>query len=250
MNPKKKALARATVEQVKEYEELNERLDRMDFQLVPNAEARAIMKRLDALKTGYDWANYVFTDPETGKKGIKDVAGNILVPAQYDGFTSPGSYLWCHTQPQVALKDGMYGIVAADGTGKELSDFRFDFLLLDYYTSLYIAYWDGNKEKFGFVTHEGVLFIPNVLTKAHEPWNDFMLLEGDGKFGALDVRTFEFVLPTYDKVDYTPDEDVVFYKDGVEGYIVEETGEFITKEQYQNDDQYIDAYLYNTRIND
>ena len=71
----------------------------------------------------------------------------------------------------------------------------------------------------------------------------------DGKYGALDVRTFFFVLPEYDDVDWEPDEDVIFHKDGVAGYIIEETGEFVPKEQFEEDDKYAEAYVYNTNIN-
>ena len=103
--------------------------------------------------------------------------------------------------------------------------------------------------KFGLVSKEGKVFIPNVLTQISEPWNDFMLLEADGKFGALDVSTYYFVLPEYDKVDWESDEYVVFHKDGLEGYIIEETGEFVPKEQFEEDEKYNDAYVYNTNIN-
>ena len=184
----------------------------------------------------------------TGKKGVKDITGRILIPARYDKLTYLGSYLFHHTVPQAVVKDGMFGIVAADGSGKELSEFKFTTLVIDWFTGLYWATW-GESKKLGMVTPHGDVYIPNVLTKTYEPWNDFMLLEGDGKFGALDVSSLYFVLPTFDKVDATPDQNVVFYKDGVEGYVVEETGEFITKEQYEEDEQYFDAYLFNTDIN-
>ena len=115
---------------------------------------------------------------------------------------------------------------------------------------MYQACWDGVKGKFGFVTKYGKVFIPNILTQFYEPWNDFILLEADGKFGALDVRTFHFVLPEYDQIDWDPDEDVVFHKDGVEGYVIEDTGEFVPKDQFEEDEKYDGAYVYNTIINE
>ena len=93
------------------------------------------------------------------------------------------------------------------------------------------------------------MLIPNILTSTYEPWNDFMLLEADGKFGAMDVSTLCFVLPEYDKVDWEPDENVVFHKDGVRGYVVEDTGEFVPIDQFEDDEKYDDAYIYNTFIN-
>jgi len=97
--------------------------------------------------------------------------------------------------------------------------------------------------------HEGKEFIPNVLTQLYEPCNDFMLLESDGKFGALDVRTSCFVLPEYDKVDCEPEEDILFHKDGVLGYVIEDTGEFVPKDQFEENEKYADAYIYNARVN-
>ena len=45
--------------------------------------------------------------------------------------------------------------------------------------------------------------VPQVVlfTQQYEPWNDFMLLEANGKFGALDVSTLNYVLPEYDQID-------------------------------------------------
>lgn len=55
-----------------------------------------------------------------------------------------------------------------------------------------------------------------------------------------------FVLPEYDKVDWEPDENVVFHKGGVKGYIIEETGEFVPIDQFEDDEKYDDAYIFNT----
>ena len=110
---------------------------------------------------------------------------------------------------------------------------------------------NDNADKFGFVSKTGEVVIPHVLTRLYEPVNDFMLLEDEGKFGALDTDTFSFVLPEYDSVDCAPEQDVIFVKDGIEGYVIEETGEFVPKTQFEaDDDKYGDAYVYNTYIND
>ncbi len=148
--------------------------------------------------------NQVFTDSTTGKKGVKNPAGQIIVPAEYDE------------------------------------------LLLNPFTGLYHACWGNVKGKYGMVAPNGEVLIPNILTSTYAPWNDFMLLEADGKFGAMDVRTLCFVLPEYDKVDWEPDENVVFHKGGVKGYIVEETGEFVPIDQFEDDEKYDDAYIFNT----
>jgi hypothetical protein len=208
-----------------------------------------LMNQLNEIITSYDLENYVFTDPATGKQGVKNPAGQVLIPAEYDGFTFVGDHNVFPLSHMAAKKGDKWGVVMADGTNTVLCDFRFDLLIWNPFTALYEACWDGVRNKSGFVNKEGRVFIPNVLTTYSEPWNDFMLLESDGKYGALDVRTFFFVLPEYDDVDWEPDEDVIFHKDGVAGYIIEETGEFVPKDQFEEDDKYADAYVYNTNIN-
>lgn len=127
---------------------------------------------------------------------------------------------------------------------------KFKTFIKNPFTGLYQATW-GNSDKFGFITPKGEIFIPNVLDKAYEPWNDFMLLEADGKLGALDVRTLEFVLPDYDKIGDEVDCDVVFHNDGVPGYVDETTGTFVPVADFQADEErYDDCYFFNTRLND
>ena len=238
-----------SLETLRTFDELRTQLDDA-FQSDDTQAADKLMGQLNDLIGAYDWDNEIFDDPVTGKKGVKNPAGEVIVPARYDAFTFVGDHNIFRLSHIAAKKDGKYGVVSVDGTGTELCEFRFDYLQWYPYTGMYVARWDGISDKFGFVNHEGKVFIPNVLTTLYEPWNDLMVLESDGKYGAFDTSTFFFVLPEYDQIDADPEELVVFHKDGKEGYIIEETGEFITREQYENDDRYIDTYVYNTYIND
>ena len=245
MNEEKK-LPRPSIDVLNQFDELCKQTheESLTQQQIEN-----LMRKMNEIIEAYDLDNYVFDDPTTGKKGVKNPAGQVLVPAEYDAFTFIGDHNTFNISHMAAQKDGKWGVVAADGTGKTLCDFRFDLLIWNAYTGLYDAWWDGVKVKQGMVSKEGKVFIPNTITRIYEPWNDFMLLESDGKFGALDVRTFCFVLPEYDDVDWEPDEDVVFHKDGVKGYIIEETGEFVPIDQFEEDEKYDDAYVYNANIN-
>jgi hypothetical protein len=239
-------LPRPTVEQLNEYDNLSAMLKNPDL----SGDAYDdVIERINQLVSSFDWDNYEFTDPATGLKGVKNAAGQILVPAQFEDFTILGDHHVFDLKHLAAKKNGKFGIVKADGTGETLCDFRFDVLVWDAYTGLYHARWDGVNDKFGYVTIDGKVFIPNVITKFYEPWNDFILLESDGKFGAIDASTMCFVLPQFDKVDCEPDTDAVFYKDGVAGYVVEETGEFVPVDQFDEDEKYTDAYVFNTNIN-
>lgn len=239
---------RPTVDQLNEIEQLKAKL--ADAHLLSDDDRNEAEERLDKLFSSYDWTNYKFTDPATGKKGVKNAVGQILVPADYEDFTFVGDRYLFDYPTLGAKKDGKYGIVAADGSGRVFTDFRFDALVCYPYATMYQAYWDGMKDKFGLVTSNGTVLVPNVLTACHEPWNSFVLLEGDGKYGALDLDTLKVVVPEYDKVDLDDNEEVVFHKDGVEGYIVEETGEFVPKDKLEDDEEYVDVYVYNTYDND
>ncbi|WP_155993679.1 hypothetical protein [Prevotella sp. P6B1] len=243
---KEQNLPRPTVEQLNEYDNLSAALSSSDLQ---GAAYDDTINRINQLISSFDWNNYEFTDPVTGLKGVKNAAGQILVPAQFEGFTILGDHHVFNLKHLAAQKNGKFGVVKADGKGETLCDFRFDTLIWDAYTGLYHGRWDGIKEKFGYVTIDGKVFIPNVITKFYEPWNDFILLESDGKVGALDVSTMCFVLPQYDKADWEPDTNVIFYKDGVAGYVIEETVEFVPVDQFEEDEKYDDVYVFNTNIN-
>ena len=238
-------LPRANAELAREYDDLIEKYQAYDL-CFSNKSLDDITNRLNELHSGYDWSNYEFEDPNTGKKGVMDITGRILVPAHYDGFAFLGTYQLGLDLPKGALKDGKYGFVASDGSGKELTEFKYTYLEWDPYTGFYKACWGDDTNKFGYITPQGLVFIPNIIDRCYEPTNDFVLLEGNGKYGGLDTRTFHYVEPLFDNVEVEPEEEVVFYKNGVAGYVIEETSEFITIDQYDSDECYADKYVYNS----
>ena len=244
---KEQNLPRPTVELMNEYDQLMEQMG-FDAIAILGTEKDVIVARIFELASLYNWDDYEFTNPITGKKGVKDAAGQILIPAEYEEFPQLGNRHSFCLPHMAAKKDGKFGIVKADGTGKVIADFCFDYLIYCPYIAMYQAFWDGVKDKFGCVESNGKVFIPNVLTKYYEPHNEFILLEADGKYGAIDVYTFSFVLPQYDKIKCEHRANVVFYKDGKEGYVVADTGEFVPKDQF-DDEKYADTYFFNTYIN-
>lgn len=60
------------------------------------------------------------------------------------------------------------------------------------------------------------------------------------------VSTFNYVLPEFDDLDGDADVNILFHKDGVKDYVIEETGEFVPKDKFEEDEKYDDAYVYNT----
>lgn len=155
MTEKETMLPRATAVLAEEYSELLEKYADYDYSLTDD-ERDEIKKRLSELHDSYDWRNYEFTDPKTGKKGVKDTTGRILVPARYDGFSFMGTYQVGHDLPKAALKDGKYGFVAGDGSGKELTDFVYNSLEWDPLTCFFKATWGDEDEQSGYVTPHGL----------------------------------------------------------------------------------------------
>ena len=237
---------KATLEVVKEYDEIIRVFDTLNYD--DDYEQISILEnRINELEETYDWLNITFADSSTGKKGMKDVSGKIVVPAAYDDFAECRSYLHSPHSPVIAIKDGKFGIVKGDGSGQELCVFKFDWIESVRFTSLYFARWDGVKDRYGIIAANGNVICPNVLTSYYEPFNDILIIKSEKKLGVIDLDTYQCVLPEYDDLDADPDELIVFHKDGKEWYITDE-GERITKEQYENDENYADAYCLNTFI--
>ena len=162
MQKVEKKLPKATAEIVKEYDELQQKLNGLDPSW-SDEEVKAASERLYELENNYDWFNVEFTDPATGKKGLKTVSGEVIAPALYDGFNEFHSYTFAPHSPVIAIKGGKCGIVKGDGSGLQLCDFKFDSIQSHPFCTLYVARWDGEK-RFGVIAANGEVIFPNFLT--------------------------------------------------------------------------------------
>lgn len=234
---------RATAQIAQEYDMLKAKLDAIEDPVF-DEEAHRWCDEINRLIGAWDWDNYEFVDPETGKKGVKDVTGRVLVPARYDFIGMKGSYLERHTFPQAVVKDGKFGIVSADGSGKELSEFRFDVAYWQWATDFFLAYWGGDKEHYGFIDIYGHVICPNILTGHNDEFaGPIMVVRAGEKYGIIDVCTHQTVLPEYDAVEILKEAPVVFHKDGCEGYVTL-GGEFVTIKDAEEDPKYEDANYF------
>lgn len=246
MKKTEKKLPKATPEIVKEYNELQQRLDGLDPSW-SDEEANAVINRVYELENSYDWFNVEFTDPATGKKGLKTVAGEVIAPALYDGFNEYHSYVCTPHAPVVAIKDGKCGIIKGDGSGEQLCEFKFDSIRCVLFSSLFRAYWGGVEDCFGIIDVNGNIICPNILTRIDEPFNTLLPIGTDDKTGCIDLYTNQLVSPEYDDVDLDADGPIVFIKDEQRGYVTNK-GEFITLDQYENDENYVDVPVISTRL--
>ena len=131
-----KKLPRPSVEKLNEYDELYKKLS--DQQLT-DKQREELMGQLNDIIGEYDLSNYTFNDPTTGKIGVKNPAGLVMVPAEYDEFSFVGDHNVFKVSHMAAKKDGKWGVVMADGSNKVLCDFRFDYLQWYPYAAHYIA---------------------------------------------------------------------------------------------------------------
>ena len=229
MQKVEKNLPKATAEIVREYDELQQKLNGLDPSW-SDEEVKAASERLYELENNYDWFNVEFTDPATGKKGLKTVSGEVIAPALYDGFNEFHSYTFAPHSPVIAIKDGKCGIVKGDGSGLQLCDFKFDFIQSLPFCTLFVARW------------------PNILTGVSEAVNGIMSIESGDKCGVIDIDTYQCVLPEYDDLEMDAEADIVFVKGDKRGYVTEDKGEFVTVEQYETDENYIDVPVFATRL--
>ena len=186
MQKVEKKLPKATAEIVREYDELQQKLNGLDPSW-SDEEVKAASERLYELENNYDWFNVEFTDPATGKKGLKTVSGEVIAPGLYDGFNEFHSYTFAPHSPVIAIKDGKCGIVKGDGSGLQLCDFKFDFIQSLPFCTLFVARWDGEKERFGIIAGNGEIICPNILTGVSEAVNGIMSIESGDKCGVIDI---------------------------------------------------------------
>ena len=246
METTEKKLPKATPEIVKEYDELQQKLKGLGPSWI-DKEANAVWDRINELEQNYDWFNVEFADPITGKKGLKTIAGEVIAPALYDGFYEYHNYVFSPHAPVIAIKNGKCGIVKGDGSGQQLCEFKFDAICSVIFSSLFRAYWGGVEDRFGIITATGDIICPNILTRIDEPFNTLLPIGTDDKTGCIDLYTNQLVSPDYDDVDLTDDGPIVFIKDGQRGYVTDK-GEFITLDQYEDDENYIDVPVISTRL--
>lgn len=145
MNTTEQKLPKPTVEIVKEYEEVDRELDGLDPSWTEE-EANAAIRKWSELENSYDWSNVEFTDPTTGKKGLKNLKGELMVPALYDAFPEPGVFFdpW---EPIVAVLNGKYGILSGKGDAETLIPFEYDRIAFDDNRRVYVGH-KGDQEEF------------------------------------------------------------------------------------------------------
>ena len=180
-----------TPEQVLEF-----RSKTVDYDMMSEYEIMEILEWRQSFEDKYDIMTKVFE--ENGKFGVKDLTGEIMIPAIYDSIEYTHDD-WCRFYPVPASLNGKMALVASDGKGTPCTEFEYD--LISHRCGFFFLEKD---EKGGFADIDGHIYLQAVADAIYEPdpYCDIITYEIAGKTGyiALGARADSGAL--YDGCDY------------------------------------------------
>ena len=179
------------------------------------------LRNLEAFASEYDTFTYVYE--EDGKMGVKDAAGDVIVPAQFDdvAYTYADPFRGCAVP---VLRSGKMALVRPDGKGTLLTEFIYDSVQFQD-CFLFLV----KDDKFGLATSGGHVVVPAEQDEVFLPMNDLVMFTKDGKNGFAMLGTDLITEAEYEAFEMTDTEYLQVVKDGVTGYI-DADGHFTTDE--------------------
>ena len=183
---------------------------------------------------------------KNGKKGLKDCLGNILVPANYDGFYFLPRILE-HPNSNVsviAIRNEKYVVTTLDGSGKELTNREYDAIRLarnDHPYLTYIYRKDGALS-WGFMSNQGQELSECIIDSLELGLNSFVYesggLQGYWQFG------YDILPPIYDNIEMVDeiDDPLFFTLNGEPGY-VRHDGSFLPLSEFKKMEEEDDSQI-------
>lgn len=208
---------------------------------------------LEDFAAKYDWPESIYE--ENGYKGLRDILGNVLVPPIYDGFAELDWRLILHLEIAIAEKNGMYGIVKANGMGRSISLFDYDEIQLLHKHGLFLVHKPDDTRR-SILDEFGSLIVPNMVDQIVECMASRVVYKGGDKYGAVMINSnpwsgvYSAFAPEFDSIkDSGPDSFVEFNLNGETGYLSDDLEHcFVTKDEYDNLEE--DITFYKTRWNE
>lgn len=217
--PPAKTLERlvSVTEQIKEAIKNNE----------DNDVIRKLERKIDYIEKNYDLFDRVFE--ENGMYGMKDAAGNIVVPAIYHDYTTRIHYLSKNaiTVP-AADESGKFSLVLRDGTGKPVLPFKYDYIQLAGHWSVYIARID---EKYALMCMDGTLITDFIIDEIVDVDFNIITFKSECKYGLLN-RNGVLVAPEYDNITVGSDDMIIAVTRGNESGYLDNDGNFVSDDDY------------------
>ena len=198
--------------------EMNAALHRDNFNL-----ANEYIEKMEALCEEYDFFDQEFT--ENGLTGLKDITGQVRIPALYKAIGDRYRYdHWRELPVPVMNSEDKYAIVKADGSGTPLCEFAYDYITCFPWTNHFRAHVGG---KTTLLRPNGTELLPSKVDTIYEPFNHIIILEDEGKYGLCTLGG-DFVAPIYDEIEPDENEKVQVRLGDTWGYLSYE-GEFLPK---------------------
>lgn len=170
-----------------------------------------------------------------GKVGLKDIAGNILVPAIYKEIGPLFHYDLKDCLVGASNEEGKYALINPDGKGTPITPFVYDFVDSTPFMAFYPVIQNG---KLGFVNGKGEMITPCELDHYQEPFNDIVTIDANGKYGVLTLWGL-YVKPIFDEIE-DDDNEMVHVRLGDKWGFIDDNGEFIEEhEQDRLDESYL-----------
>ena len=213
--------------------EMNAALKRNDLDL-----ANEYLRKVEALSEEYDFFDQEFT--ENGHTGLKDITGQVRIPAQYKAIGDRYRYdHWRSLPVAVMNEDDKYALAKADGSGTPLCEFAYDYIAFFPWTDHFIAH-RGSKAT--ILCPDGTALFPTMVDTIYEPFNHIITIMNEGKYG-LCTTSGDYVAPIYDEMEPDDDDNVHVRLGDTWGYISGD-GEFLP-EPLSEEDQ--DKWWYHFR---
>ena len=173
-----------------------------------------------------------------GKRGLKDILGNILVPPLYDNFGFlPKTGDDYKRKSVIGILDEKYVLVALDGSGKELTKDTYDDIRLadkKQKSSPYV-YRKNGRRLWGLMDEEGheicECMLDNYIGMGDFLWCDSGELRGCWFYT---MPNLPFLPPIYDNIEASGinGEPMIFTLRGIDGY-VKTDGTFIPMSEFE-----------------
>ena len=185
-------------------------------------------------------AKYSFFDQifeENGLKGIKDVKGNIRIPAIYTDFYELYDYQDSYAPELKDIPICAYdqhdkcALVLPDGKGTPLTPFIYDAIAKEATTNEFIIVQSDKK---GIMDRKGNVLIPCQFDTVYEYFNSIRALEAGGKFGLMTDWEL-YVAPVYDEV--SEKDDYVYVRLGDTWGYIDYDGNFIDEADQETLDE-------------
>ena len=221
----------ATIEVLNRIKELNEKLNQLcaekSYQELSSDEQLtwdSIYNERLAISDDYNWFDVPYK--EGGRYGVKDVFGNVVVPAKFDDYVELFHYDFRRSAIPMVL-NGKTVLVKSDGSGEVVPNTEYDSIHYSAYTPYYRMWKDG---KFGLMSCDGTVYVDCICDELFEPINDICLYRSGDKWGVLDIYG-NVVAPKFDEIVETDFDECVKVRVGdLVGYI-NKAGEFTQNEE-------------------